>query len=148
MPLSLFISEAKSKEMDRLMERRNAYEEASAEKGKLRTNRSDYSLCSLSNELVAQCCISTRQTPVFRHFNSVVLNIHPFCCTNAVFCGNIFKFLYGFSNIFFSCLFNVLFVNPLLNFFQFCFLLNKYIYSNFDGLTYLHFNGQFSITQR
>lgn len=39
MPLSLFISEAKSKEMDRLMERRNANEEASAEKGKLRTNR-------------------------------------------------------------------------------------------------------------
>lgn len=74
MPLSLFISEAKSKEMDRLMERRNAYEEASAEKGKLRTNRSDYSLCSLSNELVAQCCISTGQPPVFRHFNSVVLN--------------------------------------------------------------------------
>lgn len=55
MPLSLFISEAKSKEMDRLMERRNAYEEASAEKGKLRTNRSDYSLCSLSNEPMAQC---------------------------------------------------------------------------------------------
>lgn len=74
MPRSLFISEAKSKEMDRLMERRNAYEEASAEKGKLRTNRSDYSLCSLSNEPMAQCYISTGQTLVFRHFNSVVLN--------------------------------------------------------------------------
>ena len=74
MPLSLFISEAKSKEMDRLMERRNTYEEASAEKGKLRTNRSDYRLCSFSNEPMAQCYISTGQTLVFRHFNSVVLN--------------------------------------------------------------------------
>ena len=74
MPLSLFISEAKSKEMDRLMERRNAYEEASAEKGKLRTNRSDYRLCSFSNEPMAKCYISTGQTLVFRHFNFVVLN--------------------------------------------------------------------------
>lgn len=74
MPLSLFISEAKSKEMDRLMERRNAYEEASAEKGKLRTNRSDYRLCSFTNEPMAQCYISTGQTLVFRHFNFVVLN--------------------------------------------------------------------------